>query len=300
MKRILSITGGGIRGIIPCCVLVELERYTGKLTRECFDFVAGTSTGALLAAAVAAGIPAKQVLRIYTERAKEIFTPGPTLSAGLMLSRGYRYDSTNIARVLESEFREAAGWVLNDSPIRLLLTAMHVSGHPWYFVKDGPKNSQVTGTCGLIDCAVASACAPTYFSPWYVHPGAIPIGWCYDGGVGVTGNPVYQACVEAILYDDFTRGETQVLSLGTGFYPAHQVNPPRGFLSTLSWAIDTLTSAPMDEQTQLVDRHYPGMQKHFNWELPQPIVMADLNSIPALLEVGQAAAKGMDWREVLL
>jgi patatin-like phospholipase/acyl hydrolase len=49
---LLSIDSGGIRGIIPAIALVKLEKTTGKLTREIFSFVAGTSTGAIIAAAV--------------------------------------------------------------------------------------------------------------------------------------------------------------------------------------------------------------------------------------------------------
>ena len=70
MVNALSINGGGIRGIIPCSVLASLEQQTGKLTREIFSYVAGTSTGALLAAGVAAGIPASQLLAVYTTRSK--------------------------------------------------------------------------------------------------------------------------------------------------------------------------------------------------------------------------------------
>ena len=58
MRRILSIDGGGVRGIIPAVLLAELERETGRPARETFDFVAGTSSGAVLAAGIAAGIPA--------------------------------------------------------------------------------------------------------------------------------------------------------------------------------------------------------------------------------------------------
>src|SRR5215467_4774625 len=79
-RRILSIDGGGIRGIIPASTLVALETQLGKPVREVFDFVAGTSTGALIAAGVAAGVPAARMLEIYTERADEIFTP-PVLIA---------------------------------------------------------------------------------------------------------------------------------------------------------------------------------------------------------------------------
>ncbi|HZY60057.1 MAG TPA: patatin-like phospholipase family protein, partial [Candidatus Binataceae bacterium] len=75
MRYVLSIRGGGIRGIIPCCCLVKLEEQLGGLTRDHFQLCAGTSTGALLAAAIAAGIPARDLLKVYTDQSKEIFTP---------------------------------------------------------------------------------------------------------------------------------------------------------------------------------------------------------------------------------
>ena len=75
-KYLLSIDGGGIRGIIPALALLKLEQTTGKPARESFSFVAGTSTGALLASAIAAGIPASQIVEIYKNRIRDIFKPG--------------------------------------------------------------------------------------------------------------------------------------------------------------------------------------------------------------------------------
>jgi uncharacterized protein len=49
MQKVLSIDGGGIRGILPAMILAEIERRTRKLTSELFDLVAGTSTGGILA-----------------------------------------------------------------------------------------------------------------------------------------------------------------------------------------------------------------------------------------------------------
>lgn len=298
MKKILSIDGGGIRGIIPCCALIELERQTGKATRNIFHMLAGTSTGALLSAALAVGMPAEEILTIYTKRSSEIFTGAfPDVK---MVANGYRFLSGNIAKVLRSAFGSAADWSLNDSPVRLLITAMGVDKHPWYFVCDGPHNSGKTGKLSLVDCAVASAAAPTYFSPWYVSPlaGSL-VGWCFDGGVGVTGNPVYQACVEAFFYDDFIPNDARVVSLGTGYYPASQSNPPRGLFDTLAWTVDTLLSAPHDQQTEIVNRHYPGILRRFDSLLPSSIGMADVGSIQTLVEVGTAAARQMDWGEIL-
>src|SRR3989442_4572018 len=66
--RILSIDGGGIRGIIPAMVLAELERKTGRPICNLFDLIAGTSTGGVLALALtkpdAAGKPAVSAARL--------------------------------------------------------------------------------------------------------------------------------------------------------------------------------------------------------------------------------------------
>src|SRR6266496_3276521 len=112
MRRILSIDGGGIRGIIPATTLVALEEQMGKPVCECFDFLAGTSTGALIAAAAAAGVPATRILNIYVERSHEIFTPPKPLSDAKRLFHGWMYDPTNVQKVVASEFGAAATWVL--------------------------------------------------------------------------------------------------------------------------------------------------------------------------------------------
>src|SRR5512143_2388279 len=75
--HLLSIDSGGLRGIIPAIALVKLEQTTGKLTRDIFSFVAGTSTGAIIAAAAAAGVPATRILELYVDRAREIFPRYP-------------------------------------------------------------------------------------------------------------------------------------------------------------------------------------------------------------------------------
>src|SRR5262245_66653945 len=80
-RYLLSIDGGGIRGLIPAMALAELERVTGQPARDIFSFVAGTSTGAIITAAIAAGVPAERICDLYINRAKEDFTsrPGNTL-----------------------------------------------------------------------------------------------------------------------------------------------------------------------------------------------------------------------------
>jgi patatin-like phospholipase/acyl hydrolase len=299
MRRICSLDGGGIRGSLTTCFLVELEKQLGKPCREVFDFVAGTSTGACIASGIAVGLPATQILSIYQNRCTEIFNHPAAEAWAMAAERGYMFDSANISKVLVSEFGASAGWKLNDCPIRVLFTAKGVNGHPWFMVKDGPKNAQTTGGLSLVECVTASASAPIYFSPCYINPAKILIGWAFDGGVGTTANPVYQACVEAFQYDDFDPAETLVISLGTGYTPDTQVNPPSGFLPVLEWTVSTLVDAPVDEQTQNAMRQWPGVVQRFNWPLVSTPTEADVASIPSLVEIGQKAAASMDWKAIL-
>ena len=298
MKYILSIDGGGIRGIIPALLLEKLEQTTGRPARETFSFVAGTSTGGLIASAVAAGLPASRIVAIYRERLHDIFRPSKPWSDLRRAALGYKYDPAGIRDVLKDEFGAAAGWRVNDSPIDILLTAKGLAdGKPWYFVRDNPANSSLTGGLGLIDCATASAAAPTYFAPW---PLPAPIsGKVVDGGVGVTGNPVYQACVEAFCYSQgYTVAETTVVSLGTGRFVKQ--SDPHLVTQWLGWVIDTLLHAPGEQQTELVSRHYSDARLfRFDPALSAETGMDDLDAIRALEDTGLAFREQIDWTPVL-
>ena len=297
MKDALAINGGGIRGIIPCSVLVSLEQHIGKLTRDIFSYVAGTSTGALLAAGVAAGIPASQLLTVYTTRSKEVFTPTGLIADAKRVAEGSMYDPVNLQKVLTSIFGDAASWTLNNSPIGICLSATAANSHNWFFVRDGARNAGTTGAVRLIDAAVASACAPTYFSPWQLTVDGQALAF-FDGGTGGLANPSYQACVEMFEYDVFIPAQTRLVSLGTGYYPAANT-PPKGLISTISWATDTLVDTAEDWVDRAVQRQWPGVQQKFDWELPSDISMDDLGGIPALVQAGKAAAASIDWSQVL-
>jgi len=297
MTNSLSINGGGIRGIIPCSVLAALEQQTGKLTRELFAYVSGTSTGALLAAGVAAGIPASQLLTVYTTESQKVFTPTGVIADAKRVAEGYMYNPQNLEKVLVSVFGQAASWTMNDSPIGICIPATAMNGHDWYFVRDGAKNARTTGGVKLIDASVASACAPTYFSAWPIAIGGRQLAF-FDGGTGGLANPSYQACVEMFVYDGFSPAETRLVSLGTGFYPAANT-APKGLVATIGWATDTLVDSSEDWVDKAVERQWPGVARKFDWELPSNIEMDDLAAIATLVSVGKTAAQSIDWSQVL-
>lgn len=296
MRRILSIDGGGLRGIIPAAVLARLEAQTGRRVRENFDFVAGTSTGGLLAAGVVAGVPAERMVRLYIERAAQIFPRIPVVTDVLRFIRGYAYDTGMLRRVLYEELGSARGWRLNDSPIDLLITAKRLSdGMPWYFVRDNPVNSCRAGSVPIVDAATASATAPTYFRPWSI----VGIGELIDGGAGVAGNPVYQAAVEAFVYtDDYQPNDTTIVSLGTGRVLRRE--RPGWLPAWLGWLLNELLRSPAEQQTELVHRHYGGAAHHrIDVELTKDFGLDDVGRLSELEAIGRRLAEAVDWPALL-
>jgi uncharacterized protein len=303
-RYLLSIDSGGIRGIIPAVALVKLEQTTGKLTRDIFSFVAGTSTGAILASAIAAGVPAAKILDFYTNRTRDVFTQNPFKMVKRILF-GSMYSIQKLHDLIGEAVGPAQAWTLNDSPINVLLTAKRISdGMPWYFVRDNPMNSGCTGRLGLVDCTTASAAAPTYFPPWTITETSTPppceqVGILVDGAVGVTGNPVYQACIEAFEYTpDFNPTETITVSLGTGKFKNRK--EPSWIGGWLEWIMAELLESPGEQQTELTWRHFPEMTFYrIDTELKEDIGLDDSRKIGRLIEYGEQLAAMIDWEAIL-
>lgn len=300
-RRILSIDGGGVRGLIPAVALAELERRTGALARESFDFVAGTSTGALIAGAVAAGIPAARIVELYLERAPELFRRIPVISTLARVATGHMYDVSRLhAMIVEHLGSEAGAWSLNDVPIGILVTAKGLrDSHQWYFVRDEPgRNAGRTGRLPLADCLTASAAAPTYFAPWTV-PALAARGPMVDGGVGVAGNPTYQACVEAFLYaNGFDPADTVIVSMGTGYRLRRST--PGWLWDWLGWLVAELLRSPGEQQTELVLRHFGAAALYrIDVRLPVDLPMDDAGRLGELRTIGERLAARIDWPAVL-
>jgi patatin-like phospholipase/acyl hydrolase len=290
---LLSIDGGGIRGIIPLCALAEMERQLGKRSREVFSFIAGTSTGAIITGGLASGISAESMLTLYQQLGTQAFRFD---LLGFISSLGsFRYRSKPLAKLMTTYFRDVT---LNSLPVDVLISATRVAdGKPWYFVRDNPCNAGLTGKVRLVDCATASAAAPTFFEPYNVPD----IGPCVDGGVGIAGNPVYQTCVEAFYYmptGTYIPAETLVVSLGTGYTPTAAA--PHNLVNWVEWVVGELLALPADQQTQLVLRHFQTAgTTRINPPLPRDIGMDDVNAVPDLLKIGRALAATLDWNDIL-
>jgi predicted acylesterase/phospholipase RssA len=307
VRRILTIDGGGLRGVIPVCILAALEAQTGRPAREHFPFLAGTSTGAIIVAALAAGVPATDILEFYEKDARPVFAKSWFFLAERVIA-GRMYSTHRLRDAIETRFPDAArAWTLNQVPNDIFVTATRLrDGRPWFFVKDQPNNSRRTGTMRLLDCVVASAAAPTYFDPWPMpaapgRDGAAAPELLVDGGVTIAGNPVYMACVEAFQYSvGYVPADTVAVSLGTGRFIDRR--RPTHILSWLTWLLAALMRSPGEQQTEITFRHWvsEGLKLYrIDAKLRRDIPLDDVRNVPELRRVGEKLAATLDWAKIL-
>ena len=254
MRTILSVDGGGVRGIIPLACLVRLESIRGKPAREIFDMVAGTSTGAVIAAGIALGVSARGLLALYRDLARRAFQRLPWWQVLANLGN-HRYSNAFIDETLT---RMGADVPLNRLPIDVLITGKNVrTSRTDFFVTDNPGNASLWGQLPLRDAVLASIAAPTYFPAHRAEYRGTEHVWV-DGGVGVAGNPCYQVAVEALHYGagKYLPGETQLLSFGTGRTP-HPIDAGRAHLIEWGlWALSEVLEDSADWQAQITRREY--------------------------------------------
>ena len=228
MKKILSIDGGGIRGIIPAMVLAALEERTGVPTAEIFDLIAGTSTGGILALGLSrpddagnARFAAEDLVDIYENRGREIFDRsfwrGITSVGGLT---NETYSHAGLEEVLGIYFEET---LLRDALTNTMVTSYDIEAREPIFLRSWrPEYAEVS----MRDAARATSAAPTFFEPTQVNVGYRMLT-LVDGGVFINSPSVsaYAAARRMIAEEradaerrgeDYAEPEIFVLSLGTG------------------------------------------------------------------------------------
>lgn len=224
--RILSIDGGGIRGIIPAAILTYIEDEAGKPCSELFDIIAGTSTGGILGCGLCipgdGGNPkysAAEMVDLYADEGGKIFARSlwdGFRSLGSLADQ--KYGSGGIEEVLKNYFGDVE---LSETLSHLLVTSYDIKNRKPFFFKNwrarGERNpsgeSRFDRDFHLRDVARATSAAPTYFEPAKVHSKSNKEYQLIDGGV-FANNP--GVCAVSSAGRLFTDDEIIILSLGTG------------------------------------------------------------------------------------
>ncbi len=215
MKKILSIDGGGIRGIIPASILSEIELITGKPIARIFDLIAGTSTGGMLSLGLNIpddrGAPrnsARSMKELYETKGREIFQK--SLWRKLSSMSGY-IDTEYGHKFLEGILDEYLGeHTFSASITKSLVTSYDLENRePFIFRSWEDRFQDIT----MKDAGRATSAAPTYFEPAVLDIGG-KRHTLIDGGVFLN-NPALSAYLEAVrIFPE--EDEFLLISLGTG------------------------------------------------------------------------------------
>jgi patatin-like phospholipase/acyl hydrolase len=281
--HILSMDGGGIRGILTARILERLEAAVpGFLAKV--DLFAGTSTGGILTGGLAFGYNPTQLRQLYEECANAVFAD--TLldnikDLGNLI--GAQYSVEPLRKALTGHFADTT---LAELPRKVLISAFDLDNEAkppavrswkmkFFHNYPGPESD---GQELLVDTVVRTSVAPTYFP---IYQGYI------DGGVAA-GNPSMCALAQAL--HGSTGGQqlnnVVLLSLGTGLNP-HYLDSQDGDWGLANWALH-LVDIMLEGSNGVADyqcRQVLGDNYHrVNPILPIPIAMDKIRNIPDLLE----------------
>lgn len=225
--QVLSLDGGGIRGIFSAAVLAGLENDLGRPVLDHFDLVVGTSTGGLIATALGAGMTPTEVVDLYVSERKTIFPGSRRLRSATQLLRP-KYQAVGLHGLLRRIFGER---ILGESRVPLVIPAFDLGENNVYLFKT-PYHERLKRDwrVPVWQVAAATSAAPTFFPAFSLPGDHVRL---VDGGVWAN-NPAMVGAVEAFSMFGQPLQSIRVLSLGTTADPrTRRRNLDRGGL--LQW-----------------------------------------------------------------
>lgn len=213
--NVLSLSGGGYLGLFTAAVLVDLEESAGHPIARRFDLLAGTSIGGILALGLAAEVPAKKIKEAFEKNGTSIFSERPATSSWLGTVRDlaryarrpkYRADAlrATIAELVGADTR------IGDLKHPIIVPAVNLTkGKPQVFKTPHHPNFRLDVHLKVVDVALATAAAPTYFPIAEIGDSLY-----VDGGL-FANSPDILAIHEALQFFDVPIANIHLLSIGT-------------------------------------------------------------------------------------
>jgi uncharacterized protein len=164
--RILSLDGGGIRGIVAATMLASIEKQISQPLNEYFHLIAGTSTGSILAAAIAKGLKSEDIINMYRYKSPKIFPYTSLFSLKripLLLKYGLsapKFSHAGLIQVLKEVFEDTKLFAL-QSPLLLIVSYDTIEREPIIF--KSWRQDKGYSNVPLWEVCVCSSSAPTYF-----------------------------------------------------------------------------------------------------------------------------------------
>jgi patatin-like phospholipase/acyl hydrolase len=270
--RILTIDGGGVRGIIPAVVLGELERRTGHHPSELFDVIAGTSTGSLLAMSmiIPGGDGRPRYQAASSADAYEAFAPKIFPHERWLQIRGLVHEKYSAAG-LEAALQEFLGEArFSQALVHCFVPTYDLLSQDIYVFDSAQSTLNPADDMLMRHVVRGATAAPTYFDPFVIGP---PISdhkrVLVDGGL-YANNPSMLALTQVARHH--ADSDVLVVSLGTGRTPAEAMSEDGQDWGLARWAKPLLhivangTNKVIDMELQ----HFLGSERYFRFQADLP------------------------------
>jgi predicted acylesterase/phospholipase RssA len=284
--RVLSLDGGGIRGLLTAIWLRDLRQRLGSPLRDHFHLIAGTSTGSILACAVASGREPDEIIALYRDKGEDIF---PGLGGRLwsrvtrLLSDGLsapKYDGTGLVAALQEAFGDLR---FGDLPTRTMVVAYDTQDRSAKVFKSWRMDHEERNNA-VWELVASSCSAPVYFPAFPLTVNG-ELRSMIDGGVSAN-NPCACAVAEAVRLNSPVDASPAALpglivaSFGTG-----QVTRPIPYEAARQWGavqwmvpiIDVLMDGSGDATSYIVEQ-LVGEQGYFRFNAALTDAYDDLDN----------------------
>jgi hypothetical protein len=311
-KLILSLDGGGIRGILTLQLLKKIEEIAQMPCFDLFDMVAGTSTGGIIAGLIASSKTAVEIEGLYKKLVTKVFKKRKW-NANRYLNPPL-YDKVNYKTALRNLLGNSSLQnFCEKTNLDILITAKDIAAsEETFFTCIKNNEGQFTGTYKdvlLRGAMEATMSAPTYFTP---------LERFVDGGTTTYNNPTLAAIMEAVHYggkEKYQSDKLTVFSFGTGtsleFIKPEDTNNPKG-LDAMFWLNLVMRESSQDAsemQTNLIRSNLiKGLDfRHYQISLDETAIkqlpnrdITELHDIEAnwLRDLSNDELKGIDLDDV--
>lgn len=304
--KILSIDGGGIKGLYSASVLARFEGKTEKKITNHFDMICGTSTGGLIALGLASGKSAQELSDLYFDKGSTIFATSNSVPIRFVQSKWQffkqlflwgKHSNKPLTKILEDTFGDRT---MGEADNLLCIPSYNlIKGEPRVFKfphKEGDflKDKNIK----MVDVALATSAAPTYL-PIHEHNNILYA----DGGVWAN-NPSLCGLLEALDYfvgEGKAYDSYQILSISSISQPSGWASTKRKSKSFRSWG-NKLFQTSMDGQSYFTDFFLRKIINNINpkgtyYRVPSPVLShehvgiidmdrADINALKTIKGMG--------------
>ena len=252
--KILSIDGGGLRGLVPLLILKEVEKITGKKIYELFDLIVGTSTGGIIACGLTASKDGKtpllsidKLIELYTTKGNVIFPYKNNIFNKINSVFNPKFCPEGLDNELSNYFQTLK---LSNTLKPIIVTSYDIRNNEVIMFKSR-KSNEPGYDCLLKDVSRATSAAPTYLPSYEMNYGG-KLRTCIDGGVFVN-NPSLVG-ISDVVRNTYGFGEINVedislFSLGTGIYTENL-----GVKETKSWGLKDWVKPITDVMSQATSK----------------------------------------------